>query len=152
MRTFGNILWHFPFLGFITAALTWLLGLLLFITVIGAPIGRGLMELAKFYFVPFGKEMVHETSLGIASERITWRALSLIAACIYLPIGLLLGLLSIIQVGLLFVTIIGIPAGLVIAKSLRTWVNPVGMKCVGSAVASELERRRATQEVQRQLG
>ena len=28
MRTFGNILWHFPFFGFLTAAFYWLLGLL----------------------------------------------------------------------------------------------------------------------------
>ena len=29
MRTLGNVLWHFPFFGFLTAAFYWLLGLLL---------------------------------------------------------------------------------------------------------------------------
>jgi uncharacterized membrane protein YccF (DUF307 family) len=54
MRTFGNIIWHFPFLGFLTAASTFLLGLLFLVTVVGAPIGLGLMELGKFFLAPFG--------------------------------------------------------------------------------------------------
>ena len=48
MRTLGNVLWHFPFFGFLTALLTFLCGLILMILVIPAPIGRGLVEHAKF--------------------------------------------------------------------------------------------------------
>ena len=39
MKTLGNILWHFPFFGFISAILVFLLGGLLTITVVAAPIG-----------------------------------------------------------------------------------------------------------------
>ena len=48
MKTLGNILWHVPFLGFLTALGTFLVGGLLVITVIGAPLGLGLIQLSKF--------------------------------------------------------------------------------------------------------
>ena len=38
MRTLGNVLWHFPFFGFVTATLYWLFGALLTITIVAAPI------------------------------------------------------------------------------------------------------------------
>jgi len=43
MRTLGNILWHVPFLGFLSALGTFIIGGLLTITVVGAPIGLGLL-------------------------------------------------------------------------------------------------------------
>ena len=48
MRTLGNILWHFPFFGFVTALLAFLVGTLLTLLVIPAPIGLGLIQLSKF--------------------------------------------------------------------------------------------------------
>ena len=50
MKTIGNILWHFPFFGFVTAICTWLFGAILTATVIAAPIGLGLMEYGKLLF------------------------------------------------------------------------------------------------------
>ena len=55
MRILGNILWHFPFFGFVNAAVNWLLGLLLTITVVAAPIGLGLMEFGKFLLAPLAR-------------------------------------------------------------------------------------------------
>ena len=55
MRALGNVLWHFLFLGFLSATVTYLLGLLLTATVIAAPIGLGVMELGKFMYLPFGR-------------------------------------------------------------------------------------------------
>lgn len=52
MRTLGNILWHFPFLGFLSALGTFLLGVILLITIIGAPLGLGLIQLSKFLLCP----------------------------------------------------------------------------------------------------
>ena len=37
MRTLGNIIWNIPFLGFVTAALVFLIGLLFVVTIIAAP-------------------------------------------------------------------------------------------------------------------
>ena len=65
MRTLGNILWHFPFLGFVTATLYWLFGALLTLTVIAAPIGLGLMEYGKFLFFPFGHAMISRDALDV---------------------------------------------------------------------------------------
>lgn len=58
MRTLGNILWHFPFLGFISAFFTFLAGLFLTITIIAAPIGLGLIQYARFLMLPFSSVMV----------------------------------------------------------------------------------------------
>ena len=62
---------------------------------------------------------------------------------LYLPLGLVLAVVSIIQVVALFFTLIGIPVALVVAKSIGTYFNPVNKKCVSSAVVDELERRKA---------
>jgi hypothetical protein len=51
-KFYANIRQHslaHPFMGFLTAAVTFLIGGLLVITVIGAPIGLGLIQLSKFY-------------------------------------------------------------------------------------------------------
>jgi len=58
MRTLGNILWHVPFLGFLTALVTFLFGGLLVIPVIGAPIGLGLIQFSKFLLAPFSFAMI----------------------------------------------------------------------------------------------
>ena len=64
MRTFGNILWHFPFFGFLTALSNFIIGGILTITVIGSPIGLGLIQLAKFQLTPFSNQMVDESLVG----------------------------------------------------------------------------------------
>ena len=56
MRTLANILWHFPFFGFLTAFYTFLIGIFFTITVIGAPIGLGLIQHSKFLLSPFSKK------------------------------------------------------------------------------------------------
>lgn len=150
MRAFGNILWHFPFFGFISAGVTWLLGLLLTLTIVGAPIGLGLMELGKFFLFPFGHSMVSSAELARARGRtrnLAWRVFSILVLIVYLPLGAILAVLTIVQVGLLFISILGIPAGIVVAESLGTWFNPVGKKCVSNAVVAELERRKAEQQL-----
>lgn len=152
MRTFGNIIWHFPFFGFVTAFFTFLVGLLLTATVVAAPVGLGLIELSKLLLAPFGKEMVDSAELN-QQENSVWKSYSLVVQIIYVPcIGLWLALLAVIQAGLCFISIIGIPVGIVVAKSLRTYLNPVGKKCVSSAVAAELERQKAQREVGKYFG
>ena len=151
MRTLGNILWHFPFFGFVTASLHWLFGALLTITVVAAPIGLGLMEYGKFLFVPFGHAMVSKSELNVPQNPL-WQAYSTIVMILYLPFGIIALLVSLVQVVSLCLTIAGIPVALVVAKSLGTILNPVNKQCVPSAVAEELERRRAQATVARHLG
>lgn len=151
MKLLGNILWHFPFLGFLQAAVIYILGLILTITVVASPIGIGLMEYAKFLLAPFSRSMVSKSDLNI-EQNVLWKSFSKIIMVIYFPFGLILAAVGIIQVLALCITIIGIPMAIIIAKSLGTYLNPVNKKCVPSAVAAELENRKAKAEVEKHLG
>lgn len=150
MRTLGNILWHFPFFGFVNAIVVYLFGLILTATVVAAPIGLGLMEFGKFLFAPFGHAMVSKSELNIKQNK-AWKTYSTIVTIVYIPFGILLSLLAVLQVAGLFITIIGIPIALVVAKSLGTYLNPVNKKCVHHAVVDELERRKAQTEIGKHL-
>lgn len=151
MRTLGNILWHIPFLGFLTAAFYWLLGLVLTLLVVTAPLGLGLMEFGKFLLAPFGNEMVSKASLNVKQNPV-WEAYSTIVMILYLPFGVLFVILNAIQVFALCFSIVGIPVALVIAKSLGTVLNPVNKVCVPSAVAEEMARRNASAALDRRAG
>ena len=137
MRLLGNILWHIPFLGFVDAILAYLLGLLLTITVVAAPIGLGLMEYGKFLFAPFSYAMVSKSDLNVYQNPL-WQGYSFIIMIIYLPFGLILAIFGIFQAIGLALTIVGIPVALVVVKSLGTYLNPVNKKCVDIAVAEAL--------------
>ena len=129
MRTLGNIIWHIPFLGFLNAIMTYLTGFILTITVVAAPIGLGLMEHGKFLFLPFSYKMADKKDLNIQQNKI-WEAYSMIIMILYLPLGLLLACIAVLQMISLFISIIGIPVALVIYKSLGVYLNPVNKKCV----------------------
>jgi uncharacterized membrane protein YccF (DUF307 family) len=150
MKTLGNILWHFPFFGFVNAAIVYLLGLLLIVTVIAAPIGLGLMEFGKFLFAPFGHAMVSKSDLNM-KQNSAWKTYSAVVMILYFPFGLILAFVAVIQVAVLFCSIVGIPVALVVAKSLGTYINPVNKKCVHGAVVEELQRRQAQAEVDKHL-
>ncbi|NQW55186.1 MAG: hypothetical protein HQ465_28520 [Rhodospirillales bacterium] len=151
MRTLGNVLWHFPFFGFLTAAFYWLLGLLLTLLVVTAPLGLGLMEFGRFLLAPFGNEMVSKSSLRV-EQNVLWQAYSTVVMILYLPFGVVFVILSAIQVFALCLSIVGIPVALVIAKSLGTVLNPVNKVCVPSAVAEEVARRNASADIDRRRG
>ncbi len=151
MRTLGNILWHFPFLGFLNAIIVYILGALLTITIIAAPIGLGLMEYAKFLLTPFSSAMVSKSELNTEQNPL-WKAYSTLVMILYLPIGILMCLVTILQIAALCFTLIGIPVAIILAKSLGTYLNPVNKKCVHHAVVAELQRRKGQAEIERHLG
>lgn len=97
MRAFGNVLWHFPFFGFVDAFFAYSLGFLLTLTVVGAPIGLGLMEYGKFLLSPFGKEMIRKTELNI-SQTPAGKAFSTFITIIYLPFGIVICAAACIQI------------------------------------------------------
>lgn len=140
MKTFANIIWHFPFFGFVNAIVVYLFGLLLTITIVASPVGLGLMELGKFLFWPFGNAMVSKVKLN-TEQNPAWKAYSTIIMVLYFPFGLFMAFIGVLQVAGLFLSIIGIPAALVVAKSLGTYLNPVNKICVPSAVTDEINRR-----------
>ena len=151
MRILFNVLWHIPCLGFLTAILAWLVGLVLTATVVGSPVGLGLMEYAKFLFAPFTRRMLRrEDVVGTYTSK-TWRVWSTLVLVVYFPVGVALLVLGVMQVLLIVVTftltIVGIIFGLtgahVLANSLITLLNPIGKKSVPYMVAEAAERRRA---------
>lgn len=150
MRTLGNILWHFPFLGFLSALFTFLIGGLLTITIVGAPLGLGLIELSKFLLAPFSNEMISKSQLKNEENQL-WKSFGFIVRIVYFPIGLFLSVAVIFQIVCLFISLVGIPVALVLAKSIGTFFNPVNKKCVSKAIANELERRRAQDQLSRQV-
>jgi uncharacterized membrane protein YccF (DUF307 family) len=142
MRILGNIIWHFPFFGFLNALFTFLVGGLFVITVVGAPIGLGLIQLSRMYLSPFTNSIVSKDDLQAAQNKY-WKTFGIIVRIVYFPFGLFLCAITVLQIAGLFITLIGIPVALVLAKSLRTYFNPVGKVCVSSAVKAEMERRKA---------
>ena len=151
MRTLGNILWHIPFLGFLSALGTFLIGGLLVITVIGAPLGLGLIQLSKFLLTPFSSTMISKQDLK-ADQNKLWQTFGIIVRILYFPFGLFLAVVTVFQIAGLFITIIGIPVALVLAKSLGTYFNPVNKTCVPKAVADEVASRKAKEHVDKHLG
>lgn len=135
MRTLGNILWHLLFLGFVSSFFTFLVGGLLVITVVGAPIGFGLIQLSKFLLAPFTHEMLSKDDLNISQNKL-WKTYGIIVKILYFPVGLILASVVLVQIVELFVSIIGIPAAIVLAKSLGTYFNPVNKVCVSRAMVN----------------
>jgi len=151
MRTLGNILWHIPFFGFMSALMTFLIGGLLVVTVIGAPIGLGLIQLSKFLLTPFSTAMISKKDLRVEQNKL-WQTFGIIIRVLYFPFGLFLTIITIFQIALLFISIMGIPVALVLAKSLGTYFNPVNKTCVPKAVADEVASRKAKEQIDKHLG
>jgi len=151
MRTLANILWHFPLLGFLSALGTFLIGGFFVITVIGTPIGLGLIQLSKFLLTPFSSVMIDKKDLNIDQNKL-WQSFGFIIRILYLPFGAFLAFLAICQIAVLFISIIGIPIAVVLAKSLGTFFNPVNKICVSNAVQKELEHRKAKEYVSKSMG
>jgi uncharacterized membrane protein YccF (DUF307 family) len=141
MRTLGNILWHIPCLGFLNAIAAFLLGALLTLLVIPAPIGLGLIQYAKFLMAPFSHAMVSGSDIN-PNPNPVWAAYSFIISILYLPFGCILAMVTIAQIIVLACTIAGIPVALVLAKSLRTYLSPAGMVCVPVSVRDAVERQK----------
>jgi uncharacterized membrane protein YccF (DUF307 family) len=146
MRTLANILWHFPFMGFLNALGTFLIGGLFVITIVGAPIGLGLIELSRFLLTPFSSNMINKRDLKI-KQNVLWNAYGFMVRIIYFPFGLILAIVTVLQIIGLFVSILGIPLAIVLAKSLSTFFNPVNKVCVDRAVAYEVASRKARERM-----
>ena len=77
MRTLGNIIWHFPFFGFVTAIGTFFVGVFFLFTIIGAPIGLGIIQFSKFLLTPFSSAMIDKSELDDNQNKL-WLAFGFI--------------------------------------------------------------------------
>jgi uncharacterized membrane protein YccF (DUF307 family) len=147
MAALGNVIW-FVFGGAILALLWLVIAGIFAITIIGLPIARACLEFAKLSAFPFGKEVIRETELkGINNVSGTAKTVYAILNIIWFPIGLVLTIAYFIYGILSFITIIGIPAGIVYVRMGQFLLFPVGSRVVSkkqahaSAAANELEKR-----------
>ena len=129
MKILANIIWHFPYFGFLNAIITFLIGGVFVLTVVGAPIGLGLIQLSKLYLAPFGHYMVDKKQAGI-NDNLAWSSFSFVIRILYFPIGCLLLAFTIAQMIGCVITVVGFPVAVVVFKSLGTIWNPVNKVCV----------------------
>ena len=66
MRLLGNILWHFPCFGFVTSLFSFLAGILLTVTVVGAPHRAWFDSICQVR--SRSVQLFHDRQAGIASQ------------------------------------------------------------------------------------
>ncbi len=116
MRLLLNILW-FVFGGFVSGTLWLLAGIVLAVTIIGAPWAPAAFRMAGFSYAPFGRSVLNRsTGAGSGLLNIIW----------FVVAGWWLALHHIVLALGLAVTIIGIPFALQHLKLAMISLTPVG--------------------------
>lgn len=146
MRFAGNVIW-FVLGGAVTAAF-WLIGAAVFaLSIIGLPLTRAAIEMAKMSAWPFGREVVHirdldgkELSATTAATGTIGFIANVVWACTF---GLLLFVSYLIAGVLNCLTIIGIPFGLQSFKLAGISLWPVGRRVVTRELADLVRRDKA---------
>jgi uncharacterized membrane protein YccF (DUF307 family) len=82
-----------------------------------------------------------------ADQNKLWLAFGFLIRIIYFPFGLVLSVITVFQIAGLFLSVVGIPVALVLAKSLGTYFNPVNKVCVPIEVEDEIHRWKARRQV-----
>jgi uncharacterized membrane protein YccF (DUF307 family) len=147
MRFAGNVIW-FVFGGGFTALL-WLLGAVVFaISIVGLPLTRAAIEMARMSAWPFGKDIVHVRELdhkGLSAETAVTGTIGFIFNVLW-AITFGLGLfLSYLVMGVFFcITIIGIPFGLQCFKLAAISLWPVGRRVVSIETARRVREDAAS--------
>lgn len=143
MALLGNIIW-FILVGWWNFLLYGLGGVLCCITIIGIPIGKSLFQYAKLMALPFGKVIVKETDIKGAENVSGIRKVGgVIANIIWLPFGIIFFLSNIVIMIASAITIIGIPSAVVIAKSCKFLIWPVGAKVIKKDEMDNIRMQRA---------
>jgi uncharacterized membrane protein YccF (DUF307 family) len=146
MRTAGNVIWFVLFGWHI--ALTWLVaGLIFAITIIGLPLTRAALEMAKMSAFPFGKEIVHIRDIDqkeVSSLTVMTGTVGLIFNLLWaITFGVLLFLYYIVAGVLACLTILLIPFGLQCFKLAAISIWPVGRRVVSKEVAELVRHEKA---------
>ncbi len=117
MNEVKNVLW-FVLGGFISVAFWGALGLLFCATVVGMPLGKQLLKVARFALEPFNDEVEVESNF----------AKNFIANLIFIPFSIII-VLFYAMVGAAFcITLIGAPIGKVYFRLLTVAMAPFGIE------------------------
>ena len=143
-----NILWLI--FGGLELGLSWLVAsLIMFVSIVGIPWGRAAFNIAVYTFFPFGNEAISRYELT-GEEDIGTGPLGFIGNIIwFIFAGIWLALAHLVIGVACFISIIGIPFGVVHFKLVRISLAPIGMAVVPKEVAEEARRRRAGFPVER---
>lgn len=146
MRYAGNLIWFV--LGGWYTALFWLIGAVVFaITIIGLPLSRSAIEMAKMSAWPFGKEVVHVRDLdqkGLSAATAVTGTIGFIFNVIWAcSFGILLFFSYFVAGVLCCLTLIGIPFGLQSFKLAGISLWPVGRRVVTVEVARIVREEKA---------
>ncbi|CCE98415.1 putative membrane protein [Sinorhizobium fredii HH103] len=155
MRFAGNVIWFVC--GGAVIALMWLFGALLAAaTIVGLPLARAAVEMAKLSASPFGKDVVHVRELdGKGTTAVTALTgtigfvINIIWACTF-GVGLFLGYLLAGVINCIF--IITIPFGLQSFKLAGLSFWPVGRRVVPIELANEARKRNAQEKLDKMRG
>ena len=130
MSCLGNILW-FVLGGWWSALVYIIIGVVFCITIIGIPIGKACFQYAKLMAFPFGKAIVKETFIkGKENVSAIRRFFGFIANLIWLPFGIVTFVGNIGLMLICCITIILIPVAVVLARSSKFLLWPVGAKVI----------------------
>ena len=139
MAFLGNLLW-FVFGGGILSCILWfLLGCVMFLSIVGIPFAYAAWRIAGFAAFPFGKELIDVRMLG--EQRVPGTALGNFLWIVLA--GLWLAISHVVAGAAECVTIIGIPFGLAHFKLALVCFAPLGKKAVPVEVAAVARMRRA---------
>lgn len=146
MRFAGNVIWFV--LGGAVTGLLWLIGAAAFaLTIVGLPLTRAALEMAKMSAFPFGKDVVHVRELdarGLDATTAATGTIGFVFNVIWaLTFGLLLFLAYIISGVLCCLTLIGIPFGLQAFKLAGLSLWPVGRRVVPIELAQTARQANA---------
>ena len=151
MGASGNFL-GFVFGGVFMGLCWWLLGLLVFITIVGIPWGKACFVIGQFAFFPFGKEAVsrkdlsNKDDIGTGGFGVVGNIIWFIFAGVWLAIG------HVLSAFLCFITIIGIPFGIQHLKLAGIALAPVGKTIVAKEVAAAARKQDAEASVAKLRG
>ena len=133
MRSFGNILWFIS--GGWYLALVWLIGSLFFaLSIIGLPLTKAGLEMAKMSALPFGKEVVHIRELD-------GKGVNLVTG-ISGPIGFIFNLIWLISFGwvLFFLNVIAGFSSFILGIAITVFsfllLSPIGAMLIGFGLQS----------------
>ena len=147
MSTLGNIIW-FIFGGWWNFLFNGFLGILFSITIIGIPIGKALFQYAKLMVFPFGKVIIKETELkGKENVAAVRRVGGVIANLIWLPVGIFMFIGNVLLAVASAITIIGIPVAIVLVRSAKFLIWPVGAKVITKDQAEMLRMEKSMMKV-----
>ncbi len=146
MHFAGNVIW-FVFGGAVIA-LFWLIGAALFaLSIVGLPIARAAIEMAKLSAFPFGKDVVHVRELdakGLTTTTAITGTVGFIANLVWAATFGTILFFSYLVAGVLnCVTIIGIPFGLQSFKLAGISFWPVGRRVVSVELANVARKENA---------